>query len=117
MKTCILLTALFAAGACAQPTQDPWLPPAARAAATPEPETRGAALQAQVLAKLQAQFQRADSTGRGALTIEEARRAGWAFAVQNFAEIDTAGRGEIRLADLGGFVTRRAAMVASGAAR
>ena len=109
MKTTLMLcgTLLIAAGAQAQPTRDPWLPPAARSGAVPATETRGAALQAQVLSKLQAQFQRADATGRGALTLAEAQRAGWGFAVQNFAELDSQGRGEIRIQDLRGFVQRR----------
>lgn len=105
MKTSLLLLALVGASAGAQtlapPLADPWLPPAVRASATaPAPQTRGAALQAQVLAKLERQFQAADTQRRGALTLDEARRAGWGFAVDNFAELDREGRGEIRLQDV-----------------
>lgn len=88
------------------PQRDPWLPPAARAAA-PGPETRGAALQAQVLAKLERQFQLADSSRRGAVSLEEARRAGWGFAVQHFEALDSAGRGEIRPQDLQRYLQRQ----------
>ena len=90
----------------AEPTRDPWLPPAARSAPLAA-ETRGAALQQQVMAKLEAQFLAADAAGRGAISLSEARRAGWGFAVQNFEQLDTQGRGEIRLQDLRAFMQKR----------
>ena len=92
----------------APPLADPWLPPTARAAPI-APATRGAALQAQVLAKLERQFQQADTNRRGALSLEEARRAGWGFAVQNFEALDSSGRGEIRPQDLRRYLQQRAA--------
>jgi len=109
MKTTLLMCGalLLGAGAHAQATRDPWLPPAARSGVAPAAGTRGAALQAQVLAKLETQFQRADAAGRGSLTLAEAQRAGWGFAVQNFAELDGQSRGEIHIQDLRRFVQRR----------
>lgn len=104
------LTLAVAGQAAAQqagaPLRDPWIPPAVAASATIAPETRGAALQAQVNAKLMRQFQEADATKRGALSLEEAKRAGFGFAVEHFARIDTQGRGEIRAADLQRYVQR-----------
>ena len=90
----------------AQAGQDPWLPPAARSAAI-APETRGADLQRQVLSKLEGQFRRADAAGRGAITLAEAQRAGWGFAVQNFGQLDSQHHGEIRIQDLQRFVQKR----------
>lgn len=111
----LLLVAAGTAGAQTQapPLADPWLPPAARAKAEPAPQTRGAALQAQVMAKLERQFQAADASGRGALSLAEARRAGWGFAVDNFAELDREGRGEIRLQDLQRLARERAERAAA----
>ncbi|MDN3922478.1 EF-hand domain-containing protein [Roseateles violae] len=101
---------LATGGALAQsrvePLADPWLPPGARAAPLAAPSS-GAALRAQVMGKLAQQFRQADAAGRGALSLDEARRAGWGFAVQNFQALDSDGRGEIRLQDLQRFVDER----------
>jgi len=105
----LLLSLQAQAQSSGAPQRDPWLPPAARATA-PSPETRGAALQAQVLAKLERQFQMADSSRRGALNLEEARRAGWGFAVQHFEAIDSRGRGEIRIQDLRAYLQGRSTL-------
>ena len=106
LKTWLVLTLL--AGNTAAQTQapllpDPWLPAAARSAAL-APATSGKALQAQVLAKLTAQFAQADTGQRGAVSLAEAERAGWGFAVANFAALDASKRGEIRLQDVQRFV-------------
>lgn len=107
------LALLAAAPAAAQqagaPLRDPWVPPAVAASASIAPETRGAALQAQVNAKLLRQFAAADVANRGALSLEEARRAGFGFAVEHFARIDAQGRGEIRAADLQRYIQRQQA--------
>ena len=111
MKPWLLLallagTAQTAAQTQAPPLPDPWLPTAARSAAL-APATTGRALQAQVLAKLTAQFAQADAGQRGAVSLAEAQRAGWGFAVANFDALDAAKRGEIRLQDLQRFVQQR----------
>lgn len=102
----VLLSSAALAQTAAPPLADPWLPPQTRGAAL-APATSGRALQAQVLAKLAAQFQAADTDARGALSLAEARRAGWGFAVQNFEAMDAGKRGEIRLLDVQRFVQQR----------
>ncbi|MDM4767860.1 EF-hand domain-containing protein [Pelomonas sp. SE-A7] len=116
MKTCpTLLLGPLAASAqslAPAPLSDPWLPPAARSASL-APAKQGAALQAQAQAKLLKQFQAADSLGRQALTVDEARRAGFGFAVRNFEQIDSERRGEIRIQDLQRFLALQAAREAA----
>ena len=111
-----LLTALTCASAAQsqgdKPVHGPWLPPAARTA-KPAPQTQGEALDAQVLAKLQQQFQAADAQGRGAVNLAEAKRAGWGFAVQHFDRIDKSGRGEIRMQDLRRFAQEQQVQLAT----
>jgi len=85
---------------------DPWLPPAARQAPL-APPTRGQALRAQVQAKLATQFQQADVRRRGALTLAEARAAGFGWLVQHFARIDGSGRGEVSLAEVQAYLLRQ----------
>ncbi|MEJ6000676.1 EF-hand domain-containing protein [Paucibacter soli] len=102
----LLLLALPCGLAQAQPMQDPWLPPAARQAAL-APATSGHALRAQVQAKLAAQFRQADLRGRGALTLAEARAAGFGWLVQHFERIDSGGRGELSLQDLQQYLLRQ----------
>lgn len=110
MKTQLVVLTLLTGNAAAQtqapPLPDPWLPAAARSAAL-APATSGRALQAQVLAKLTAQFAQADAGRRGALSLAEARAAGWGFAVANFEALDAGKRGEIRLQDVQRFVQQR----------
>lgn len=114
MKTCLATLMLLGPLATAAqtlapaPLSDPWLPPAARSAQL-APAKQGAALQAQAQAKLLKQFQAADSRGRQALSLDEARRAGFGFAVQHFEQIDSERRGEIRVQDLQRFLARREA--------
>lgn len=73
---------------------DPWVPPAARTPPSAAP-TSGAALQRQVDAKLQHQFERADTAHSGRVTLEQARQAGWGYLVQHFDRIDAAGNGSV----------------------
>jgi len=101
----IMLLAMLSGLAQAQTRGDPWLPPAARQAPL-APPTRGQALRAQVQAKLAAQFRQADVQRRGALSLAEARAAGFGWLVQHFERIDTAGRGEVRLEQLQAYLLR-----------
>lgn len=104
---CMLLLALALSGpaALAQALRDPWLPPAARQAALAAP-TQGQALRAQVQAKLAAQFRQADVQRRGALSLAEARAAGFGWLVQHFERIDGNSRGEVRLEQLQAYLLR-----------
>ena len=78
---------------------DPCVPPAVRAKAVRvAPETRGAALDAQVEAKLRQRFEAAAGPG-GALTREQARAAGLGAIADRFAAIDRSGRGAIAFED------------------
>ena len=109
MKLWLVMTVLAGKAAAqtqAPPLPDPWLPAAARSAAL-APATTGRALQTQVLAKLTAQFAQADAGRRGAVSLAEAERAGWGFAVANFDALDASKRGEIRLQDVQRFVQQR----------
>ena len=110
MATLLLLGPWVAAAQTLAPAplSDPWLPPSARSAPL-APSTSGAALKAQAQAKLLRQFEAADRSGRKALSLDEARRAGWGFAVRNFERIDSEGRGEIRMQDLQRFLAQREA--------
>ena len=78
---------------------DPCVPPAVRAKAKRvAPETRGAALNAQVEAKLRQRFEAAAGPG-GALTREQARAAGLGAIADRFDAIDRSGRGAIAFED------------------
>ncbi|QNA89620.1 EF-hand domain-containing protein [Massilia sp. Dwa41.01b] len=78
---------------------DGQLPPALRNRPrdTP-PAAAGAALRAQALAKLEAQFKAADLNGDGQLSPEEAK--GFGFVARHFDDIDTARRGAVSFDDL-----------------
>jgi hypothetical protein len=81
--------------------RDPWVPPEARAKAATQPRTApaaGAALDAQVEAKLRKRFEAAAGAG-GTLTREQARVAGLGAIAERFDSIDRAGRGAIRFED------------------
>jgi hypothetical protein len=83
----------IAADATAQvPMRDPWVPPAARRAAS-APTTQGAALGAQVEKKLRTSFDAADADHDGTLTRDEARAARFGMVADHFDRIDTAKRG------------------------
>ncbi len=72
-----------------------------RPAATP---TSGAALRAQALAKLEAQFRAADTNANGSLTPEEAK--GFGFVAMHFSEIDATGRGAVSFAELRAYLAK-----------
>ena len=102
------LAAAFAAVAQQMPPakfetemRDPWVPPEARAKAATQPlaaPAAGAALDAQVEAKLRKRFEAAAGTS-GTLTREQARAAGLGAIADRFDAIDRAGRGAIRFED------------------
>jgi hypothetical protein len=108
MKTMHLLFLLMsAAGAAAAQTPigvDGQLPPALRNRPAGPPPAAGAALRAQALAKLEAQFRAADLDGNGSLSLEEAK--GFGFVARNFDAIDTAGRGAVSFDDLRAYLAR-----------
>ncbi len=101
--TATVLLAL-AARAGAAPPQDPWLPPAQRLA-QPAPETRGATLQAQALAKLETEFRRA-AGGGSQLSRAQAQQAGLGFVLQNFGAMDSQGSGQLQIEDLRRFLAQ-----------
>jgi Ca2+-binding EF-hand superfamily protein len=79
------------------------VPPALRVRPAQPPVT-GAALQAQALAKLEAQFRKADVDGNGSLTVEEAK--GFGFVARNFDAIDAGRRGAVTFDDLRAYLAR-----------
>jgi hypothetical protein len=85
---------------------DPWVPPAARIRSTDAPSS-GAALQAQVAAKLRQRFDAADIRRYGSITQEQARRAGLGFVSQHFEQIDSQRSGSISFEELQRFIARR----------
>lgn len=108
MPTFILLlgAAFLVAPAAAQAPVgvDPQLPPALRNRPATEPPAAGAALRAQALAKLEAQFRAADLDGNGYLSPEEAKRFG--FVARHFDAIDTGRRGAVSFDDLRAYLER-----------
>lgn len=108
MKTMHLLFFLLmgiagAAGAQAPVSADAQVPPALRVRPS-EPPATGAALRAQALAKLEAQFRKADTDGNGSLTVEEAK--GFGFVSRHFEEIDAGRTGAVTFDDLRAYLTR-----------
>ncbi|HEX6707792.1 MAG TPA: EF-hand domain-containing protein [Albitalea sp.] len=89
------------------PLRDPWVPPSVSRAASVAPETRGAALQAQVERKLRASFEAADVNRRGSITREEARAAGLGFVAEHFERIDVRGSGRVSFEDLKRYLDAR----------
>ena len=88
---------------------DPCVPAEVRAKVTRvAPETRGAALDAQVEAKLRKRFEAAASPD-GSLTREQARAAGLGAIADRFDAIDRAGRGTVRFEDYLRFLREPAA--------
>ncbi|HSW04136.1 EF-hand domain-containing protein [Aquabacterium sp.] len=85
---------------------DPWVPPAARIRST-EPPTEGAALQAQVAAKLRQRFDAADSGRYGSITRDQAQRAGLGFVSRHFDQIDARRSGSISFDELQRYLARR----------
>jgi hypothetical protein len=107
MKTMLMfLLLMIAAGAAA--AQDPisadgQVPPALRNRPA-APAATGAALRAQALAKLEAQFRAADADGNGSLSVEEAKSFG--FVAKNFDAIDAGRRGAVTFDDLSAYLAR-----------
>ena len=108
MKTMTLFLLLAsvagAAGAQAPIGVDGTVPPALRTRPAESPPATGAALRAQALAKLEAQFRAADRDNNGSLTIEEAKNFG--FVARHFEAIDTARRGAVSFDELRAYLTR-----------
>ena len=93
----LLVSAAGAAAAQAPLGNDAQVPPALRVRPA-EPPAAGAALRAQALAKLKAQFKAADRDGNGSLSAEEAKHFG--FVASHFDDIDEKRRGAISFDDL-----------------
>jgi hypothetical protein len=91
-----------------QPLRDPWVPPAARKPST-TPPTEGAALRAQVEAKLKQAFDAADVTHSGALTRPQAAAAGLGFIAQHFDAIDRQKTGAVRFEDVKRYLVEQGA--------
>ena len=89
---------------------DPCVPQRLRQApANPSatPPASGEALQRQAVAKLRQRFNEADLDGNGALTLDEARKAGLGWVVNHFADIDTAGSGKVTFDDMRQYIGKR----------
>ncbi len=95
-----------AAVALQTPLRGVWVPPAVRKPSL-APPTEGAALQAQVEAKLRRRFDAADVQHTGTLTIEQARAAGLGLLANHFDHIDTRGSGRVSFDDLTRFLRAR----------
>lgn len=95
------------AAAAAQPVlRDPAVPEALRQTA-PARITRGAALQAQVEAKLRARFEAADANGEGHISRAQAEAAGLGFVARHFDAIDMAGHGSVSWAQVQAYIAQR----------
>ena len=102
----LLVSAAGAAAAQAPLGNDAQGPPALRVRPA-EPPAAGAALRAQALAKLKAQFKAADRDGNGSLSAEEAKHFG--FVASHFDDIDEKRRGAISFDDLRAYLEREKA--------
>lgn len=101
------LAALNTASAAAQDIpRDPYVPPAKRLPSHERPAS-GEALRQQALGKLKQRFEQADLDASGALTEEEARKAGLGFVAKHFAQIDTARSGKVSFDDLRRYMAQR----------
>ena len=96
-------------GQSTAPLRDPWVPPAVREQARPAPETRGAALRAQVERKLRNHFDAADTQRQGSITREQARAARLGFIADNFDAIDQARSGRVSFDDVKRYLRTRGA--------
>lgn len=76
------------------PRSEPYVPKAQRIPARDAPAS-GAELKAQALAGLRQRFDDADSDRSGAVTRQEAARAGLGYVEQNFEDIDQARKGAV----------------------
>ncbi|SFU83348.1 EF-hand domain-containing protein [Pseudoduganella namucuonensis] len=87
------------------PCMDPCVPPSKRPST--EAPASGERLRQQALDKLEQRFQEADLDRDGALTEEEARKAGLGYVANHFAEIDTARRGRVTFEDQRRYMAQR----------
>lgn len=67
----------------------------------------GEALQRQAHAKLRQRFNEADLDANGALTEEEARKAGLGYVANHFSEIDTANAGKVTFDDVRRYMAKK----------
>ena len=88
-----------------RPLCDPCVPPSVKASAVPQAPMQGAALRAQVVAKLRAPFDAAAPGGR--MTRAQARAAGLGFIERHFDAIDAGRRGTIAFDDYLRFLESR----------
>lgn len=86
--------------------RDPAVPEALRHTA-PARVTRGAALQAQVDAKLRSRFEAADTSGQGHISRAQAEAAGLGFVARHFDAIDDAGHGSVSWAQVQAYIAQR----------
>ncbi len=113
MSLTILLAFSIAVGADAEaftsdlPQGDPVLPPALRQQQSRDKPSSGDELRQQVMQKLKARFDAADSDHNARLTLEEAKAAGLGFVAQHFAEIDTAKRGSVSFEEVRKYMQSR----------
>jgi hypothetical protein len=73
---------------------DPYVPPASRMPSA-QPAASGDALRAQVLQKLQSDFEKADVDHAGSVTLTQANRAGLGLVARHFDKIDTKHAGRV----------------------
>lgn len=85
---------------------DPYVPPAARKP-TSGTQTTGAALHAQVVAKLARQFRAADTQNTGSVTEAQARAAGLGYVANHFRQIDSTGSGRVSFSDVQRYMQTR----------
>lgn len=88
------------------PCMDPCVPPSKRQPSI-EPPASGERLRQQALDKLRQRFREADLDRNGALTEEEARKAGLGYVANHFAEIDAARSGRVTFEDLRLYMAQR----------
>ncbi len=111
MKTMTLFILPLAAALSAVPAAaqeqigvDGQVPPALRNRPAGPPPAAGEALRTQALAKLEAQFRKADANGDGRLSPEEAK--GFGFVERHFDAIDTGRRGAVTFDELRAYLAR-----------
>ena len=100
----LLLSAVAPAAAQAPIGVDAQVPPALRNRPAGPPPAAGAALRAQALAKLEAQFRTADLDGNGSLSPGEAK--GFGFVARHFDAIDAGRRGAVTFDDLRAYLAQ-----------
>lgn len=100
------LTIGLQAAWCAPALRDPAVPDALRQT-HPAAPTEGAALRAQVEAKLHARFEAADTRADGHISRAQAEAAGLGYVAGHFDEIDTAGHGSVSWAQVRAWLDAR----------